>query len=342
MEQFTEAEKQLLLAAGWFSSRYGLMAGLDAGSAADRRNLAAFGRAWMGQFLVDWADAYRSLGAQGYLVEEGGAYSLTERGEAARKRLEVDAPFWLYEYNNFFARAANSHAHAVFCARVYGQNLCQHGLADLAQLDKLLAVLRLSASDRVLDLGCGSGLITEYLHDLTGAAFVGVDISAEAIRQARTRTRAQSSRLAFSVGNMNRLAFSPRTFSAVVAIDTLYYVNDLAATLKQVIEALKPGGQLGLFYTQWINDLADEAKLRPENTELAVSLKKYGLQFTALELTRQEAEHWQKKVDVLAELKPEFAAEGNLDLYNYRYSEAARYASWDVRKRSRHLYHARL
>jgi ubiquinone/menaquinone biosynthesis C-methylase UbiE len=212
----------------------------------------------------------------------------------------------------------------------------------MAQLAELLDALRLCAGDRVLDLGCGSGLITEYLHDQTGAAFVGIDISAEAIGQARARTRAKRGRLAFGVGNMNRLAFGPETFSAVVAIDTLYYVNDLEATLRQAAGTLKPGGQLGLFYTQWINDHADQARLLPENTDLAVGLKKLGLKFTTLELTRQEAEHWRRKVEVLTELKGEFEAEGNLDLYDYRYSEAARYAGWDVRKRSRHLYHARL
>ncbi|MDQ1523957.1 MAG: hypothetical protein QOE47_1881, partial [Pyrinomonadaceae bacterium] len=42
--ELTEAEKQLLLAAGWLRSRYGLMAGMDAASKLDRENLEAFGR----------------------------------------------------------------------------------------------------------------------------------------------------------------------------------------------------------------------------------------------------------------------------------------------------------
>lgn len=342
MRQFTEAEKQLLIAAGWLRSRYGSMAGMSADSEPSRENLEAFGRLWMGRRLADWSSAYRSLTGEGLLSETGGAYALTEKGDAARKELEVTNPLWLYEYDNFFGDAAASRAHALFCERVYGKNLCQHGLADIPQLHLLLEVLNLSAGDRVLDAGCGSGLITEYLHDLTGASFEGLDISREAIKQARARTASKGERLAFRVGNMNRLDLEPRTFSAVVAVDTLYYVDDLGETLGRLVATLKPGGQMGLFFTEWVNDAADAARLLPQNTSLAVLLKKYGLGFTAYDLTAQEAQHWRRKVEVLERLKPEFEKEGNLGLYHYRHSEAVRYANWDLSKRSRHLYHVRL
>jgi cyclopropane fatty-acyl-phospholipid synthase-like methyltransferase len=342
MREFKEAEKQLLIAAGWLRSRYGAMAGMGADAEATRENLEAFGRRWMGKRLADWSDAYRSLTREGLLSEAGGAYSLTEKGDAARKELEVNSPLWLYEYDNFFADAAGSKAHALFCELVYGKNLCQHGLADMAQLHLLLEALSLNDGDRVLDAGCGGGLITEYLHDQTGARFEGVDISEEAIRQARARTAAKGGRLAFRVGNMNRLDFEPQTFSAVVAVDTLYYVNDLEETLRQLVAALMPGGRMGLFFTEWAGEGDDAASLRPENTSLAVLLKKFGLGFTTFELTGQEAEHWRKKVEALERLKPEFEKEGNLGLYTYRHSEAVRYANWDLSKRSRHLYHVRL
>lgn len=338
MEELNEAERQLLLAAGWFRSRYGLMCGLGDDKPSDRKNLEEFGRVWVGRKLVDWSEAFRSLWAKGLLCEESGAYSLTGRGDAARRALEVESPLCLYEYENFFAAAQGSRAHAALCERVYGEDLCQHGLADAFQLERLLEALDLTPRDRVLDMGCGNGLITERLSDLTGAAFEGVDISAEAIRQARARTRAKSDRLTFNVGNMNRLDFAPSTFTAVISVDTLYYVADLGETVRQSARALTPGGRMGLFFTQWINDPADAARLSPENTDLAVVLRKHGLKFTASDLTRHEAEHWRKKVEVLEELKPQFEQEGNLALYNYRHSEAARYAGWDLRTRSRHLY----
>src|SRR5919199_1459962 len=122
--KLAEAEKQLLIAVGWLKSRYGLMIGIGADSRSDRRNLEEFGRAWIGKYLVDWSDAYQSLVAKDYLMADEETYSL----------IEINNPLWLYEYNNFFARAENSRAHARFCEEVYGKNLCQHGLTDLFQL----------------------------------------------------------------------------------------------------------------------------------------------------------------------------------------------------------------
>lgn len=342
MKEFTEAEKQLLIAVGWLRSRYGLMAGMDADSKSCRENLEEFGELWIGKYLVDWSDAYRSLISEGFLSETDGDYSLTEKGNAARKTIEAANPLWLYEYNNFFDSAEKSNAHALFCERVYGKNLCQHGLADVFQLSKLLEVLSLTESDRVLDLGCGNGFITEFLYDQTRAFFEGIDISNEAIEQARARTATMNGRLIFSVGNMNQLGFNPQTFSAAVSIDTLYYMDNLEETLKQLISILKPEGQMGLFFTEWINNAEDKASLLPENTALAVLLKKYNLRFTTFDLTEHEAEHWRKKVAVLEQLRPEFEKEKNLRLYNYRFSEAIRYANWDLSKRSRYLYHIRL
>jgi ubiquinone/menaquinone biosynthesis C-methylase UbiE len=337
MRKFSEAEKQLLIAAGWLKSRYGLMSGFSADSAADAETLRKFGEIWFGKYLVDWSRAFQNLIGEDYLSAGEGTFALTEKGNLARQTVEKDNPLWLYEYNNFFVEAAKSPAHALFCEKVYGRNFCQHGLADVFQLNKLLEALRLNADERVLDLGCGNGFITEYLQSSTGAFFHGVDISAEAIRQAQNRTK--NERLTFGVGNMNRLDFEPRTFDCAVSIDTLYYVENQEETLKQIISILKPAGQIGIFFTQWINNLADKENLQPENTDLAKLLEKHDLKFSALDLTENEAEHWRKKVEVLEALKPQFEREGNLSLYNYRYGEAARYANWDLEKRSRYLYH---
>jgi ubiquinone/menaquinone biosynthesis C-methylase UbiE len=343
MRNFSEAEKQLLIAAGWLQSRYGLMSGFDAGTISDAENLRKFGEIWFGKYLVDWSEKeFENLIDEGYLsAASDGVFSLTEKGNSARKAVERTNPLLLYEYDNFFSAAIESQAHAVFCEKVYGKNLCQHGLADIFQLNKMLEALRLQPDERVLDLGCGNGFITEFLQKKTGAFFQGIDISAEAVTQALGRTQANP-QLSFSVGNMNCLDIELQSFDCAVSIDTLYYVENPEATLKQIISLLKPQGKIALFFTQWINSLEEKENLLPANTNLAKLLKKYGLKFQAFDLTENEAEHWRNKVAVLKELKPDFEREGNLSLYNYRYSEAARYASWDLEKRSRYLYYIKL
>ena len=78
-------------------------------------------------------------------------------------------------YEKYYTAMKSSAAHAEFCERVFGKNLCQHGFADMAQLDLLLEVTGLRPGQRALDLGCGNGLITEYLSDESGAHITGLE-----------------------------------------------------------------------------------------------------------------------------------------------------------------------
>jgi cyclopropane fatty-acyl-phospholipid synthase-like methyltransferase len=59
-------------------------------------------------------------------------------------------------YNNFCRATETSQAHKQFCTRVFGLDLCQHGFADVNQLDALIAAAQLGPGQRVLDLGCGA------------------------------------------------------------------------------------------------------------------------------------------------------------------------------------------
>jgi hypothetical protein len=105
--------------------------------------------------------------------------------------------------------------------------------------------------------------------------------------------------------------------------------------------ALKPGGQMGFCYTQWWDEGDPKELLQPESTELAELLTRCGLRFEAWDFSAAEDTHWQHKIDVLAELRPEFEDEGNMWLHEFRRHEAAYYVtmrSWE--NRSRHLYRA--
>ena len=108
-------------------------------------------------------------------------------------------------YTSFYSAVPHSPAHHTFCERVFGRDLCQHGFADVEQLDLLLQVTGLSAGQRALDLGCGNGMISEYLSDRSGAHITGLDFIPIAISQAVERTRRKSDRLEFMVGDINQL-----------------------------------------------------------------------------------------------------------------------------------------
>ncbi len=230
-------------------------------------------------------------------------------------------------YEAFYAATETSQAHHQFCERVFGLDLGQHGFADQEQLDLLLKETGLSAGMHALDLGCGSGWITEYLSDRSGAHFTGLDYIPQAIEQARRRTAAKSDRLEFVVGDINCLDLEPNSFDAILSIDSIYFSEDYNKTISALKKALHPGGQMAFLYSQgrepWVPvEQFPRESILVEKTPLARALQANDLAFQALELTRQDYELAQKRKLVLMELKPQFEAEGNLFIYENRLGDA--------------------
>lgn len=96
---------------------------------------------------------------------------------------------------------------------------------------------------RILDVGCGGGILAESLA-AEGARVVGVDPSGASIRVAREHAAAERLEIDYRVGFAEKLGFQEE-FDAVLAMDVLEHVDDLEATLRACARALKPGGCFG-------------------------------------------------------------------------------------------------
>jgi SAM-dependent methyltransferase len=276
---------------------------------------------------VDWDETLTGLVDQGLLACQEEGYALTEPGrERAVQISHVRPPMWFW-YDAFYRATRTSRAYATLCERTLGRNLTQHGFSDMGQLGKLLEVTALGAENRVLDLGCGSGAMAEYISDATGAHVTGVDYIPEAIRQARERTADKRHRLAFRVGVLGALDLPLHGYDTLISIDTLYFTDDLAGTVKRLRALLVPGGQMGIFYSHGVGpgtpiETFSRDTLPADNTPLAQALRANGLRFRAWDYTAADYRHAQLKEQVTEELQAEFEAEGNLFLYDNRRGEA--------------------
>ncbi len=251
-------------------------------------------------------------------------------------------------YQDFYRLTARSTAHAEFCERVFGRNLCQHGFADLAQLDALIAALRLQPGEQVLDLGCGSGMIAEYVADCTGARVTGVDFIPEAIRQAQERCAGKADRLTFTVADINALDLPPASLDAIVSIDSIYFSDDYARTLGEWKQALRPGGRMGIFFAHgragWIGpDPFDPATLAPDRTPLAEALTANDLPYTVTDFTADDYRLALLRQQVLPELRDRFDADGLGFVYDNRMGDANGVRqSVEAGEHIRCLYHVQL
>ncbi len=283
---------------------------LDA-APTDRATLEKSGdRYWI--FLEDWSEAFPSLIAKDLIDGDESGYRLTEAGSPLGYAYNRERPdkYWYY-YQRFYPAAYASATHSRLCERVFGMDLCQEGMVDMAALEDLLARLDLKPGDRLLDLGCGAGVIAEYISDQTGARVTGLDYAAPGIAEAKERTADKSSKLTFLQGDMNALDLPAQSFDAAISLDTLYWVADISDTLSQVVRTIKPGGQIGIFMLASRGTDDPPETLEADNTGLGRALSKLNLACDTYDYTARNVAFWQSVWKAATELRDDFEAEGN-------------------------------
>lgn len=97
----------------------------------------------------------------------------------------------------------------------------------------------------VADIGCGGGLLAEPLTRL-GASLTGVDPGADTIAAARRHAKEQGLAIDYRVGQAEDLAREGRQFDAVLALEVVEHVPDVAAFIATCAALVRPGGLLVL------------------------------------------------------------------------------------------------
>ena len=264
-------------------------------------------------------------------------FKLTNGGKALARKARKNL---INKNNNYIYKILNSSKTlANITKQVYGKDLGQNNMMTMPELNILLEVLKISSEDSVIDLGCGTGRITEYISDVTQAQVIGIDIASEAIKLAQERTQDKKEKLEFRVDDMDDLSIPPASANCVIAIDSLYFVEDLDNTIEFMKSILKPQGRMGLFYSVSCLPKESKDKLHPDKTKLAQALQKHDLNYQTFDFSIEEKEFWNSIKDLYAKNKEEMEQEGNLILQKDLYKDAEYQArAYQEGRRSRYLY----
>jgi SAM-dependent methyltransferase len=126
-----------------------------------------------------------------------------------------------------------------------------------------LDLLAPQPGERILDLGCGDGTLTEQLV-ASGADVVGVDASPEMVRAAAARG------LPVQLGDAQDLPFADAGFDAVFSNAVLHWIRDQDAVLRGVRRVLRPGGR-------FVAEFAGHGNVAAIGTAVAGALAARGL-----------------------------------------------------------------
>lgn len=128
----------------------------------------------------------------------------------------------------------------------YGEDIGQHSWVTGRELRDDIARLRLSASQRLLDVGCGPCGPLTYVLRSTGCRGTGLDLSREAVGIGRHRVVSLGlDHLAtIEEADLDRpLPLESSSFDAAMSLDVVLHIRDRGALFREIARVLTPDGR---------------------------------------------------------------------------------------------------
>jgi SAM-dependent methyltransferase len=225
-------------------------------------------------------------------------------------------------------------------AEIMNRNLglppgAQAGSVPAMAIGEIVDGLRLKPSDVLLDLACGRGWYGLEVAARAGARLIGVDFSAEAVRQAADQARLHDRDAEFRTGELTASGLPDRSVNAVLCTDSIQFPDEPDAAYRELRRVLVPGGRVVL--TSWEPVLPGDERLseRMRRVDLGAGLRAAG--FVDVEVMDRpqwlecERAMWDEAVELDPDASPalrSFHDEGvrslkNLDLGLYRRTMAS-------------------
>ena len=132
----------------------------------------------------------------------------------------------------------------------WGKGRYEDTAAELEPVaESVVAVAAPTATDRVLDVACGTGNAA-LLAAARGALVVGVDASERLIAVARQRAQKAGLVSEFLVGDMLALPVADASFDIVLSVFGVIFAAEPATAISEVARVLRPGGRA--YVTAWV------------------------------------------------------------------------------------------
>jgi len=156
------------------------------------------------------------------------------------------------------------------------------GSVPAAAIDEIADGLRLSPGDVLLDLACGRAFYGLEVAARAGARLIGVDFSAEAVRQAAGQARRRGRDAEFATGELTASGLPGHSVNAVLCTDSIQFPEQPEAAYGELRRVLVPGGRVVLTSWEPVRPGDERLSERMRRVDLGAGLRAAG--FTDVEV----------------------------------------------------------
>jgi len=139
--------------------------------------------------------------------------------------------------------------------------------------DQTLGLMDFKPTDRVLDLGCGTGWASRRLARMVPEGeVVGIDVADEMLRRAEQASSGIAN-VRYLWGSAEKIPAADNSFDKVLSVESFYYYADQGKALDELRRVIAPGGRLFIlinlyrdnhYSLLWVSELKVPVQVRSE------------------------------------------------------------------------------
>lgn len=210
-------------------------------------------------------------------------------------------------------------------------------IRDPQMLDRVVDLSGATASDAVLDVGCGPGLLA-CAFAARARHVSGVDVTWAMLEQARAEQRRRGlSNTAWLQGDATRLPCRDQAFTIVTSRLTFHHLLEPMAVLREMARACRRGGQVVVVDVCPARDKVAAfdrmEKLRDPSHARALPLEELTALFASAGLQHPRVDRWRMAGELEAFLARSFPPPGNDERVRRLFRESLENDAMDVEPR---------
>lgn len=150
--------------------------------------------------------------------------------------------------------------------------------------NQTLEVMHIQPTDRILDLGCGTGWASRRMaRQASSGEIVGLDVADEMLRRAE-QASTEFKNIRYVWGSAEKIPANDGAFTKVLSVESFYYYADQDKALDELYRVMAPGAKLFIlinlykdnhYSLRWVSELKVQVQALSE-AEYKTLLAKHG------------------------------------------------------------------